>query len=71
MRFGAQKKVFVITVHLWFIWRLHLFVVVVGGSSITILPLLVQIIRSFATVTTLVHCVLVNTLQYHDTVDFV
>ena len=35
------------------------------------LPLLVQILRTFATVTTLVLGVLVNTLQYHDTVDFV
>ena len=43
----------------------------VGGSSITILPLLVQIIRTFATVTIPVLCVLVNTLQYHDTVDLV
>ena len=35
----------------------------VGGSSITMLPLLVQIIRTFATVTIFVQCVLVNTLQ--------
>ena len=41
----------------------------VGGSSITVLPFLVQIIRTFATVTILVLCVLANTLQYHDTVD--
>ena len=40
----------------------------VGRSSITILPLLVQIIRTFATVTMFVQCVLVNTLQYHDVV---
>ena len=40
-------------------------------SSITILPLLVHIIRIFATVTIPVLCVLVNTLQCHDTVDFV
>ena len=43
----------------------------VGGSSTTILRLLVQIIRTFATVTIPVLCVLVNTLQYHDTVDLV
>ena len=43
----------------------------VGVSSVTILPLLVQIIRTFATVTIFVQCVLANTLQYHDTVDFV
>ena len=43
----------------------------VGGSSTTILPLLVQIIRTFANVTIFVQCVLVNTLQYHHTVDFV
>ena len=41
-----------------------------GGSSITILPLLVQIIRTFAIVTIFVQCVLVNTLQNHDTVNF-
>ena len=35
------------------------------------LPLLVQIIRTFAIVTIFVQCVLVHTLQYHDTVDFV
>ena len=35
----------------------------VGGSSITMLPLLVQIIRTFATVTIFVQCVLLNTLQ--------
>ena len=43
----------------------------VGGSSITILSLLVQIIRTFATVTMFVKCVLANTLEYHDTVDLV
>ena len=42
-----------------------------GGSSITILPLLEQIIRTFATVTIPVLCVLVNTSQCHDAVDFV
>ena len=42
-----------------------------GGSSITTLPLLVQIIRTFATVTTFVLCVWVNTYQHRDTVDFV
>ena len=41
-----------------------------GGSSITIMPLLVQIIRTFAIVTMFVQRVLVNTLRYHDTVDF-
>ena len=40
-------------------------------GSITILLLLVHIIRTFATVTTPVLGVLVNTLQYHDTVNFV
>ena len=40
-------------------------------TSITILPLLVQIIWTFTTLTIIVHCVLVNTLQYHDTVDLV
>ena len=40
-------------------------------GSVTILLLLVHVIRTFATVTTTVLGVLVNTLQYHDTVDFV
>ena len=40
-------------------------------SSITILLLMVHIIQIFATVITLVLGVLVNTLQYHDTVNFV
>ena len=44
---------------------------VFGGSGITILPLLVQIIWTFTTLTIFVHCVLVNTLPYHNTVDFV
>ena len=57
--------------HLWFIRRPRSFSVVVGGSSITILPHLVQITWTFAIVTIFVQCVLVNTLQYHDTVDFV
>ena len=39
-------------------------------GSITILLLLVHFIRTFATVTTPVLGALVNTLQYHDTVDF-
>ena len=44
----------------------------VGESSITVLPLLGEIICTFATATTLsCVCVLVNTLQYHDTVGFV
>ena len=64
---------FVIIVHLWFIWRLQSFSHVVGllVEAVTILRLLVQIIRTFATVTIPVLCVLVNTLQYHDTVDLV
>ena len=32
---------------------------------------LVQIIRTFAALAIFVQCVFVNTLQYHDTVDFV
>ena len=40
-------------------------------SSITILPLLVQIVRTLAIVTIFVQCVVINTLQYHDTVDLV
>ena len=48
------------------------FYLVVGlWSSITILLLLVHVVWSFATVTTPVLGVLVNTLQYLDTVDFV
>ena len=68
-----HKTSFVIIVHLWFIRRPHLFFLslVCWWGSITILPHLVHIIRTFATVTTPVLCMLVNTLQYHDTVDFV
>ena len=66
-----RKTSFVIIVHLWFIRCPQSFPVVVGVFSITILPLLVQIVRTFATVTIFVQCVLVNTLQYHDTVDLV
>ena len=70
-----HKTSFVILVHLWFIRRPPSIVFCcrwcVGGSSITILPLLVQIIRTLATVTTPFQCVLENTLRYHDTVDFV
>ena len=41
---GSEHKTsFVIIVHLWFSWRLHLFVVVVGGSSNTILLFLALI----------------------------
>ena len=40
-------------------------------GSITILVLVVHIMRTFATVTTPVLGVLVNTLQYPDTGDFV
>ena len=36
-----------------------------------ILPFLVQIFRTFATVTFFVQCLLVNTLQYPDAVDVV
>ena len=46
----------------------------VGGSSITILPLLVQIIWTSATLAnpcSVCVCVLVNTLQCHDSVNFV
>ena len=71
---GSESKTsFVIIVHLWFIRCPRSFLDpcwCVGGCSFTILPLLVQIIRTCATVTTPVRCVLVNTLQYHDTVDF-
>ena len=42
-----------------------------GGSSITILPLLVLSIRTIATVASIVQCAQVNTLQYHDTFDLV
>ena len=54
------KISFVITVHLWFIRRPRSFSSCcwcVGGSSITILPLLVQIIGTFATATIFVQCV--------------
>ena len=72
---GLERKTsFVIIVHLWFIRRPRSFFTYcwcVGGSSITILPLLVQIFRTFAIVTFFVLCVMVNTLPYHDPVDFV
>ena len=54
---GSERKTgFVIIVHLWFIRCPRSFLDpcwCVGGSSITILPLLVQTIRTFATLTTL------------------
>ena len=65
---------FVIIVHLWFIRCPRSFLDncwCVGVSSITILPLLVQIIRTFATLTNLCSVCAGNTLHYHDTVDFV
>ena len=73
---GSEHKTsfFVIIVHLWFSRCPQSFVVAVGvfgGSSITILLFLVRIIWTFATVTSFVLCVLVNTLQYHDIVDIV
>ena len=70
---GGAYTCFVIILHLWFIRRSHFFLIsllVCWWCSITILPLLVHNIRTFATVTTPVPCVFVNTLQYHDTVDF-
>ena len=68
---GLERKTsFVIIVHLWFIWRLPSFAVVVGGNSITILLFLTLIFRTFAALTIFVECVFVNTLQYHDTDDF-
>ena len=61
-----HKNTFVIIVHLWTtcIRDIYLFVSVCcwDGRSITILQLLVQILRTFATVTILV-CVLVNELD--------
>ena len=61
-----HKTSFVIIVHLWFIRRPQLFVSpcwCVGGA-------VSHIFRTCATVTIFILCVLVNTLQYHDTVDF-
>ena len=63
-----HKTSFVISLHLWFIRRPQLFL---SWCSITILLFLVHFIRTFATVTTHVLGVLVNTLQYLDTVDVV
>ena len=66
---GLERKTsFVIIVHLWFIRRPRSFFAVVGVLVGAVL--LVQIIRTFATVTIFVQCVLVNTLQYHHAVDF-
>ena len=65
-----MKHVFVIIVHLWFIWRLHRFVVVVVGTVSRYAISGIDIL-TFATVTTSVQCVLVNTFQNHDTDDFV
>ena len=71
---GSERKTsFVIIVHVGFIRCPRSFLDpcwCIGWSSITILPLLVHVVRTSATVTTPVRCVLVNTLQYHDTVDF-
>ena len=73
---GSEHKTsFVIILHHRFIWRACLFLDpcwCVGGSSITILPLLVQIIWTFTTLTSLCSlCAGTHMLQYHDTVDFV
>ena len=73
---GPERKTsFVIIVHLWFIRCSRSFLDpcwCVDGSSITILPLLLQIIRTFATLTNLCSvCAGKTTLQYHDTVEFV
>ena len=70
MRVGSS---FVISLHHWFIQRPQLFLPRCRfgwWGSITILVFPVHIIRTFATVTTPVLGVLVNTLQYLDTVDF-
>ena len=42
-----------------------------GGSSITILPILISIIRTIANCLSIVQCVQVNTSQYLNTFDFV
>ena len=72
---GSEHRTsFVIIVHLWSIRCAQSFVVAVGvsgGNGITILLFLVRIFWTFATVKIFVLCVLVNTLQYHDTVDIV
>ena len=71
---GSEHKTsFVIIGHLWFIRCPQSFIVAVGvfgGSSITILLFLVRNFWTFATVTIFVLCVLIDTLQYHDTVEF-
>ena len=68
---GLENKTsFVIIVHLWFIWRLHLFVPVVGREQYHNTTISGIDSLTFATVTTLVQCVLENTFQYNDTVDF-
>ena len=66
----GNKTSFVIIVHLWFIWRLHLFVVVVGWEQYHDTAISGIDILTFETVTTLVQCGLVNMLQYHDIDDF-
>ena len=69
---GSERKTsFVTIVHLWFTPCPQSCVVAVGvfgGSNITILLFLVRNIWTFGTVITPFLGVLVNTLQYHDTV---
>ena len=73
MRGGAQNKFCHYFASLVHSASANVFIslLVCWWGSISILPFLVHIFRTFATGTTPVLCVLVNTLQHHDTVDFV